>query len=97
MCSHKQHINVVVSTVPHRFDIDSANQLKDKYNLELINYISDYKENCDYSERIKVLDFDQVINDRDLYTVHMVYGLHLNIVGKTKLAKYVSELVKLDF
>ena len=87
--SQAKHTNVVISTVPQRYDNLESNQIIQQYNELMSEYINNYKSQSKYQDRITILDFNKAVNQRELYTMH---GLHLNVNGKTALASAIMDL-----
>lgn len=86
--SQSLQTNVIIVTVPFRYDINVNEKIKE-YNRQLKSVFEAEKENCYFPDRIHLLEINEVVS-RNNFTGH---GLHLNQLGKELIAEEVLKLV----
>ena len=90
--SHAMHTNVIMVTVPKNCNENDVelHAAIDVYNQNLMNTVSETKQQSKFPERIKLLDINEHIQKMHLNKK----GVHLNKFGKEVLAQ---EIVLLGF
>lgn len=87
--SHALHTNVIIANVPRRLDIPVLNQGVDTYNNNLYSIVKDFKSNCEFPERVKLLDFNAIMTDE----MYKKDGLHSKELGKDEICSKIIEIV----
>ena len=88
--SHSMHTNVIIANVPRRLDKPILNQGVDTYNNNLYSIVNDFKSNCEFPERVQILDLKEIVTD-DMYEKD---GLHIKEIFKYEICTNIIELVK---
>ena len=90
--SQSLHTNIIVTTVPHRYD-KPANSTINEFNMLIRKEVEEFKRSAKFPDRVKILDINEIIKTEDHYKADK---LHLNANGKEILAqeivKYVNHL-----
>lgn len=81
------HTNLIISTIPYRYDKDRSNESIYEFNKNMYVNITNVQR---YNANIDILDFNCGMH-RNKYTRH---GLHLNKQGKVTLSRNILKCVK---